>query len=194
MVRRLYDWVMGWSESRFATPALFAIAFAESSFFPIPPDVLLMALAISAPHRALFYAAVCTAGSVTGGLLGYAIGVYAYELVGEPIIAFYGAADKYEYVRLQYQANAFTFIAIAGFTPIPYKVFTIAAGATQVPIPTLVGASILSRGARFFIVCGLIRLFGPQIKALIDRYFNLLSIVFVILLVGGFLIVRWVSH
>jgi membrane protein YqaA with SNARE-associated domain len=194
MIRRLYEWVMGWSESRYATPALFAIAFAESSFFPIPPDVLLMALAISAPHRALFYAAVCTAGSVTGGVLGYAIGYSFYEVAGKPIIEMYGVADKFAMVGEKYQENAFLSIAIAGFTPIPYKVFTIAAGVFHIPIPTLIGASLVGRAGRFVLVGGLIRLFGPTIREFIDRYFNILSIVFVVLLVGGFLIVRWVSH
>ena len=194
MIRRLYEWVMGWSESRYATPALFAIAFAESSFFPIPTDVLLMALAISAPHRALFYAAVCTAGSVTGGVLGYAIGYSFYEVAGKPIIEMYGVADKFAMVGEKYQENAFLSIAIAGFTPIPYKVFTIAAGVFHIPIPTLIGASLVGRAGRFVLVGGLIRLFGPTIREFIDRYFNILSIVFVVLLVGGFLIVRWVSH
>ena len=194
MIRRLYEWVMGWSESRYATPALFAIAFAESSFFPIPPDVLLMALAISAPHRALFYAAVCTVGSVTGGMLGYAIGYSFYEVAGKPIIEMYGVANKFALVGEKYQENAFLAIAIAGFTPIPYKVFTIAAGVFQIPVPTLLGASLVGRAGRFVLVGGLIRMFGPTIREFIDRYFNILSIAFVALLVGGFLIVRWVSH
>ena len=193
MIRRLYDWVMGWSESPYATPALFVIAFAESSFFPIPPDVLLMALAISAPHRAIFYAVVCTVGSVTGGLLGYAIGYSFYEVAGKPIIELYGVADKFALVGEKYQENAFAAIAIAGFTPIPYKVFTIAAGVFQISVPTLVTASVVGRAGRFLLVGGLIRLFGPSIKAFIDRYFNILSITFVVLLVGGFLIVRWLS-
>ena len=175
-------------------PRPFAIAFAESSFFPIPPDVLLMALAISAPHRALFYAAVCTAGSVTGGVLGYAIGYSFYEVAGKPIIEMYGVADKFAMVGEKYQENAFLSIAIAGFTPIPYKVFTIAAGVFHIPIPTLIGASLVGRAGRFVLVGGLIRLFGPTIREFIDRYFNILSIVFVVLLVGGFMIVRWVSH
>jgi len=194
MIRRLYDWVMGWSESRYAVPALFLIAFAESSFFPIPPDVLLMALAISAPRRAIFYAFICTLGSVSGGVAGYAIGHYAFEVVGQPIIEAYGITDKFDLVGQQYQENAFAAIAIAGFTPIPYKVFTIAAGVFNIGVSTLVGASILGRAGRFLLVGGLIRLFGPQIKEFIDKYFNILSIAFVVLLVAGFLAVRMVSH
>ena len=194
MIRRLYDWVMDWSESRYATPALFLIAFAESSFFPIPPDVLLMALAISVPRRALFYAGVCTGGSVIAGIAGYAIGYHAFELVGKPILEAYGIAEKFDLVGQQYQENAFAAITIAGFTPIPYKVFTIAAGVFKIGIPTLVGASLVGRAGRFFLVAGLIRLFGPNIKAFIDKYFNVLSIAFVVLLVGGFLVVRFLSH
>jgi membrane protein YqaA with SNARE-associated domain len=194
MVRRLYDWVMGWSESPYATPALFLIAFAESSFFPIPPDVLLMALAISAPRRAIYYALVCTAGSVTGGMAGYAIGYHAFEIAGKPIIEAYGIGEKFDLVGQQYQANAFAAIAIAGFTPIPYKVFTIAAGVFKIGLPTLVGASLVGRAGRFLLVGGLIRMFGPQIKSLIDKYFNLLSIAFVVLLVLGFFVIRMVGH
>ena len=194
MIRRLYDWVMGWSESPYATPALFVIAFAESSFFPIPPDVLLMALAISAPRRAIFYALVCTAGSVSGGVAGYAIGHYAFEVVGQPIIDAYGIGKKFDLVGQQYQENAFAAIAIAGFTPIPYKVFTIAAGVFNIGVSTLVGASLLGRAGRFLLVGGLIRLFGPQIKSLIDKYFNILSIAFVVLLVLGFALIRMVGH
>lgn len=194
MLRRLYDWAMGWSESRYATPALFAIAFAESSFFPIPPDVLLMALAISEPRRALFYAGVCTVGSVTGGILGYAIGYSFYEVAGRPIVEFYGVTEKFDFVGQKYEDNAFAAIAIAGFTPIPYKVFTIAAGVFHIGIPTLIGASIVGRAGRFVLVGGLIRLFGPSIRTFIDKYFNILSILFVVLLIGGFFVVRCVSH
>ena len=194
MIRRLYDWVMDLSDSRYATTALFLIAFAESSFFPIPPDVLLMALAISAPRRAFLYALVCTGGSVLGGLAGYAIGYYAFDYAGKPIIEFYGVTGKFDLVGQKYQENAFAAITIAGFTPIPYKVFTIAAGVFKIGLPTLVGASVVGRAGRFFLVAGLIRLFGPNIKALIDKYFNILSIAFVVLLVLGFLVIRLVSH
>ena len=128
MLKRLYDWVMGWADSPYGTPALFLLALAESSFFPIPPDILLMALAIAKPRRALFYAGVCTGGSVLGGMIGYLIGLEFYELMGRHIIEFYGVSDEFDYVGSQYQANAFVAVAIAGFTPIPYKVFTIAAG------------------------------------------------------------------
>ena len=190
MLKRLYDWVMGWSESRFGAPALFLLALAESSFFPIPPDVLLMALAISAPRRALFYALVCSVGSVIGGMIGYLIGMEFYELAGRRIIEFYGVTEQFDYVGSRYQENAFAAVAIAGFTPIPYKVFTIAAGVFQIPFAVLVSASAVGRSARFFLVGGLIRLFGPAIRSFIDRYFNILSIAFVVLLVLGFAVVK----
>ena len=195
MLKRLYDWVMGWSESRFGTPALFLLALAESSFFPIPPDVLLMALAISAPRRALFYALVCSVGSVIGGMIGYLIGMEFYELAGRRIIEFYGVTEQFDYVGSRYQENAFAAVAIAGFTPIPYKVFTIAAGVFQIPFAVLVSASAVGRSARFFLVGGAIRLFGPAIRSFIERYFNILSIAFVVLLVLGFAVVKlFLSH
>ena len=190
MLRRLYNWVMGWSESRFGVPALFLLALAESSFFPIPPDVLLMALAISAPRRALFYSLVCSVGSVIGGMVGYLIGLEFYELAGRRIIAFYGVTEQFDYVGMRYQENAFAAVAIAGFTPIPYKVFTIAAGVFRIPFATLVSASVLGRSGRFFLVGGLIRIFGPSIRAFIERYLNILSIVFVVLLALGFVVIK----
>ncbi|AWT60016.1 MAG: hypothetical protein DF168_01215 [Candidatus Moanabacter tarae] len=191
MLRRLYNWVLGWSQSPYATPALFIFAFVESSFFPIPPDVLLVALALSAPKRALYYALVCTIGSVSGGVFGYLIGYYFYEILGVPIIEFYGLTNSFTLVSEQYNANAFIVIAIASFTPIPYKVFTMAAGVFEVSLPTLIGASLLGRAGRFFLVGGLIRVFGPAIENLIDRYLNILTIAFIVLLVLGFTAVSY---
>lgn len=191
MLKRLYDWVMRWAEGPYGTPALFVIALAESSFFPIPPDVLLIALGISRPRRALFYAGICTIGSVIGGMLGYLIGLQFYDLIGKSIIEFYGVGDQFAFVGAKYNESAFAAIAIAGFTPIPYKVFTIAAGVFQVPFTTLVSASLLARAGRFFLVGGLIRVFGARIKDVIEKYFNILSIAFVVLLVVGFVVARW---
>ena len=190
MLKRLYDWVMGWAQTPYGAWALFAIAVAESSFFPIPPDVLLIALGISVPRRALYYALVCTAGSVIGGVIGYFIGYQFYDLVGQRIIEFYGVGDQFAAVGDRYNQNAFASIAIAGFTPIPYKVFTIAAGVFQIPLATLVVASLLSRAGRFFLVGGMIRIFGASVRVFIEKYFNVLSIVFVVLLVTGFLVAR----
>ena len=188
----LYDWVLSWADSKYGTLILFLVAFSESSFFIVPPDVLLIALSVSRPKRAFFYAFISTIGSVLGGVFGYIIGLKVMESIGIPILDFYGVIDKYEYVaRLYNQYNAWA-VSIAGFTPIPYKLFTIAAGATKINFPIFFFASLFSRGARFFIVGGLIFLFGAKIKVFIDKYFNLLTIVFVILLVGGFIVIKLV--
>lgn len=170
--------------------ALFALSFAESSFFPIPPDVLIMALAMGRPRRALRFAAIATVGSVLGGIAGYFIGHFLFEQVGRPILEFYGAGATFEHVGELYRQNLVVALGTAGFTPVPYKVFTIAGGAFAVPLLTFVLISLVSRGARFFLVAGLIMYFGPSIKTFIDRYFNLLSIIFVVLLVGGFAVVK----
>lgn len=150
-----------------------------------------MALALSAPKRALYYALVCTIGSVSGGVFGYFIGYYFYEILGVPIIDFYGLTKSFTLVSEQYNANAFIVIAIASFTPIPYKVFTIAAGVFEVSLLTLIGASLLGRAGRFFLVGGLIRVFGPAIEDFIDRYLNILTIAFIVLLVLGFTVVSY---
>ena len=184
-------WVESYADKPNAAWVLFVIAFAESSFFPIPPDVLLIALAVSVPKRAFHYAFVCSVGSVLGGMFGYLIGLKFFDLIGQPIISFYGVEGHYEKVRLLYEQNAFAAIAIAGFTPIPYKVFTIAAGAFHIPFMTLVVASTLSRSARFFLVAALFYFFGAPIKAFIDRYLEILTVIFTVLLVLGFVVVRF---
>jgi membrane protein YqaA with SNARE-associated domain len=196
LVRRLYDWTIGWADRPGGTWALFALAFAESSFFPIPPDVLLMALCIGRPSRSLWFALVCTVGSVLGGIAGYYIGFELFEQIGRPVLEAYGVMDKFDWVGQQYRENLVLALGTAGFTPVPYKVFTIAGGAFEVPFLPFVVVSIVSRGARFFLVAGLIRVFGPAIKNFIDRYFNLLTIAFVVLLVLGFAVVKLVlpSH
>jgi membrane protein YqaA with SNARE-associated domain len=181
-----------YAEKPYAAWALFLIAFAESSFFPIPPDVLLIAIAVVVPKKAFRYALICSVGSVLGGMFGYFIGLKFFDLIGQPIINFYGVTNQYEHVRQLYEQNAFAAIAIAGFTPIPYKVFTIAAGAFHIPFTTLVLASVLSRSARFFLVAALFYFFGAPIKAFIDRYFEIVTVVFSVLLVLGFVVIRWV--
>jgi membrane protein YqaA with SNARE-associated domain len=193
-LRKLYDWVLTWAYSPYAVPALFLLALAESSFFPIPPDVLLMALAISIPRKSFYYALVCSAGSVVGGVLGYLIGYEFMELIGYRIIELYGFADKWDYVGNLYNTYAGWAVAIAGFTPIPYKVFTIAAGAFKIDFTVFLIASVLSRSARFFLVGGLIYFFGPPIRSFIDKYFNLLAILFMILLIGGFILIKHAVH
>ncbi|CUU08103.1 membrane protein YqaA, SNARE-associated domain [Candidatus Thermokryptus mobilis] len=184
-------WVENFADKPYAGIALFIIAFAESSFFPIPPDVLLIAIALLKPRLSFRYALICSIGSVLGGMFGYLIGFQFYELIGKKIIEFYQLQQQYDAVKVMYDKNAFVAIAIAGFTPIPYKVFTIAAGAFQVSFPTLVVASALSRPARFFLVGGLIYSFGPRVKTFIDKYFDWLTIAFVILLILGFVLIKY---
>lgn len=191
MLRSLYDWVLHWADTPYGMPALFLLAFAESSFFPVPPDLLLIALAISIPTRAFRFAFVCSVGSVLGGMVGYLIGWQFYELIGEPIIAFYQAQEKFHTVELWYKEYGVWAVAVAGFTPIPYKVFTIASGVFQLHFVKFVVASILSRSARFFLVSVLIWFCGPKIKPFIDKYFNLLVIAFTIALIGGFVLVKY---
>jgi len=172
-------------------PALFLLAFAESSFFPIPPDVLLIALSLSIPKKAFKYAAVCTLGSVLGGVLGYFLGWQFWELAKGILFQYIDPAG-FEVVRnyfIKYEAWA---VSIAGFTPIPYKVFTISAGFLRADFMVFFIASVLSRGARFFLVSLLIFHYGPSIRSFIDRYFNILSYAFMTLLIGGFFAMKYV--
>ncbi len=192
LIRKTYDWVLHWAETPYGTWALFVLAFCESSFFPIPPDILLIALAISIPLKSFKYALVCSVGSVLGGAFGYFIGIQLMDTIGKPILEFYGVKGKYEYIGGLYnQYNAWA-VGIAGFTPIPYKVFTIAAGAFKIDFLVFILASFISRSARFFIVAGLIYKFGSPIKIFIDKYFNLLTIVFTVLLILGFVLIKYI--
>jgi membrane protein YqaA with SNARE-associated domain len=192
LLRNLYDWVLHWAETPYGVPALFLLAFAESSFFPIPPDVLLIALAISIPTRAFRYAFICSVGSVLGGMFGYLIGWQFYEMVGKPIVVFYKGEALFGKIQGMYDHYGFWAVFIAGFTPIPYKMFTIASGVFKYEFPGFLIASILSRSARFFLVAGIIWYFGPKIKHFIEKYFELLVIAFTAALIGGFLVVKYV--
>ena len=192
-MRALYDWVLGLAAHPSATWALFVIAFAESSFFPIPPDVLLLAMAVAIPTRAFRYAAICTAGSVLGGMFGYLIGFQFFDRVGEPIVRFYAVEDQYLRLQELYQRYDALAVAVAGLTPIPYKVATITAGFFEVDFTRFVLASAVSRAARFFLIAGLIRAFGPRIRTFMDKYFEVLSVIFLVLLVGGFIVLRWLA-
>jgi len=194
IIKKLYDWVLHWAETPYGVPALFLLAFAESSFFPVPPDVLLIALSLSINRKAFYYALICLIGSVLGGILGYYIGLYGYEAIGKPIVDFYHGHGVMEAIKLQYDKHGFVGILIAAITPIPYKIFTIASGVFEFDFTLFVTASIVGRSTRFFVVAGLIWKFGPPIRDFIDRYFNLLMWVFMILLVGGFFLVKYVFH
>lgn len=191
LLRRLYRWTEQWADSPYGTWALAALAFAESSFFPVPPDVLLIGLSVAMPRRALWYAFVCSVASVLGGVAGWWIGLEAYDLVGRPIIETLGYESEFELVRGYYQGNAFLSILAAAFTPIPYKVFTIAAGVFDVPLSTLVGASVLGRSGRFFLVAGTIFLFGPTVKRWLDRYLEVATVGLLVLAVLGVLAIKW---
>jgi membrane protein YqaA with SNARE-associated domain len=191
LLRRLYNWTISWAERPGGAWALFAIAVIESSVFPIPPDVLLLALSVGAPRRALWFAAICSVGSVLGGMLGYWIGYSAWSAVRGFFIPYVFSQGAFEAVRELYQGNAFVAILSAAFTPIPYKVFTIAAGVFEVGFWTLVVASTIGRSARFFMVAGAIYLFGAQVKALIEKYFDWLAWVLLILGVGGFIAIKY---
>ncbi|HEB74757.1 MAG TPA: DedA family protein [Nitrospirae bacterium] len=192
MVRRLYDWVLHWAETPYGVPALFLLAAAESSFFPVPPDVLLIALSLSLRRRAFYYAAVCTVGSVAGGALGFFIGM-KFWAIGKGILFHYVSMETFETVKAYFRDYEAWAIAIAGFTPIPYKVFTISAGFFQVDFTVFMVVSFFSRGARFFLVGGLIYLFGRQIRDFIDRYFNLLTYGFTAAVVGGFILLKFMK-
>ncbi len=188
-VKRLYNWVLSWAESPYGVAALFLIALIESSVFPIPPDVLLLALALGAPRRSFYFALVCAAGSVVGGVAGYYIG-YLFKPLADGIIGFYGMEQAVATVEGYYLENAFMYIAIAGFSPIPYKAFTITAGLFGVPLMTLVAASLLSRTGRFLLVAGFVYLFGEKARDFIEKYFDYVTIAFTVLLIGGFVAIK----
>ena len=198
-LRRLYDWVLHWAETKYGVPALFLLALAESSFFPIPPDVLLIPLALGARSKALRFAFVCSVASIAGGMVGYGIGYFswwngagAYSAVA--IFFFNHIPGFSEQVFLnnqeKYEIYNFLIVFTAGFTPIPFKIITISAGAFSVNFPMFLLASTISRSVRFFLVALLIRQFGEPITAFIEKYFNILSIIFTILLIGGFLLLK----
>ena len=190
MLRRLYDWVLHWAETPYGTWALFLLAFSESSFFPVPPDILLIALAISIPRKSMKYALICSVGSVLGGCFGYYIGWQFMTSVGTRITDFYGLTSKMQSIESLYKMYDAWAIAVAGFTPIPYKLFTIAAGAFHINIWVFFVASLISRSARFFLVAGLIFAYGPGIRLFIDKYFNILAAFFILIFAAGALVVK----
>ncbi len=193
LMRRLYDWVLTLADHPSAPLALFIIAFAEASFFPIPPDVLLLAMAIGAPHKALRFAAICTVGSVLGAMAGYALGWGLWGTLDAFFYQYVPGFNEQVFNRLadSFSDNTFAAVFAAGFTPIPFKVFTVAAGAALVPFGIFIIGAISSRALRYFILASLILWFGPAIKTWIDRYFNLLTIVATVLLVAGFAIIKY---
>jgi membrane protein YqaA with SNARE-associated domain len=192
VLRRCYDVCMVWISGRYGEWALLVIAFVESSFFPIPPDVFLIAMCVAIPALSFRYATICAVGSVLGGALGYGLGLWFMDGIGMTIIDWYGLTEKYDLVQHYFKQYDVWIVGTAGFTPIPYKLFTITAGFVQSNFITFMVVSLVARSARFFLVAGLIWKFGPQIKRFIDRYFNILSIGFMVLLVGGFVLIKLV--
>ena len=183
LIKNLYDWVLSWADSPYAVPALFVLAFTESSFFPIPPDVLLIALALSKPQLSLWFATVCTAGSVVGGMFGYLIGYAFWQAVGEYFFIYVPGFSRELFAQIcaAYEQNSVVIIFTAAFTPIPYKVFTVTAGVSKISLLPFIGASVVGRAARFFLVGILFKKFGPTVKVYIDKYLNLLTILVVII-------------
>ena len=199
IIKRLYDWMLSWGDSRWGALALFLFAFAEASFFPIPPDVLLIALCLGAVARSFRFAAICTAGSILGAMVGYAIGYFAWQNGAGEYTAlanfFFNhvfSVEAFEKVGALYDQYNFWIVFTAGFTPLPYKIFTISGGLFHINFVMFIIASIVSRGLRFFLIAGLIWKFGAPIKGFIDKYFNLLAIAFTVLLVGSFLLLGYV--
>ena len=191
MLRRLYDWTMGLAGHRQATPALAAVSFIESSVFPIPPDIMLIPMVLADRAKAFRIALVCTLASVLGGLLGYAIGVFLFEEVGRPMLEFYGYGPKFDVFQAKYNDWGAWAVFIAGVTPFPYKVITILSGVTSLNLAVFFVASLAARGLRFFIVAALLWKFGTPIRDFIEKYLGILFVAFCGLLIGGFVLIKF---
>jgi len=191
MLNRLYNWTLGLARHPHALWALALVAFVESSFFPIPPDIIMIPMIIAAPRRAFVIAGVALVASVLGGLLGYAIGAFAFETIGQPILASLGKADAMAEFSQRFNDVGFWAVLIAGVTPFPYKVITIMSGWTAMPLGTFVVTSILARSLRFFIVAALLWKFGAPIRDFIEKRLGLMFTLFVLLLLGGFMTVKY---
>ena len=191
MLRSLYDWTMGLAAHRHALVALALISFIESSVFPIPPDVLMIPMVLAARDRAWLIALIATVASVLGGFLGYYIGAGLFEVIGQPILDFYGYGERFASFRESYNEWGAWIVAGAGFTPFPYKVITIASGVMDLDLATFTLASVVSRGARFFLLAALLWYFGPPIRRFIENNLPLLATLFFVLLFGGFVAARY---
>jgi len=190
-IRWLYDWVLSWANSRFGTAALAVLAFAESSFFPIPPDVLQIALSMERPKRSFYYAFVSALCSVAGALFGYYIGFALWNGLSSVFIPHIFSQEIFDTVCGKFNSVGAWILFTAAFTPIPFKVFTIAAGVTKLSVPAFVLASLIGRSLRFFLVASLLYVFGPKIKTFIDRWFGLLTFTFLVLILIGFYAVKY---
>ena len=188
---RIYLRALAVAGGPYAVPSLVAVAFAESSFFPLPPDLLLVPIVLARPRRAFFFAALCTLASVVGGLLGYAIGYFLWGAIGRPLLEFYHSMGAYYALKEGFARWGVWIILVKGLTPIPYKLVTIASGVAQFPLLPFVLASIASRGLRFFLLAGLLWRFGPPVQEFIERRLTLVTTLFAVALVGGFLALRY---
>ena len=191
MFRALYDWTMRQAARPKAHRALAVISFLESSVFPIPPDVMLIPMCLADRSKAFRYAMICSIASVIGGMFGYAIGYFFIETIGQAIINFYGYADKWHAFEMAYDKYGAWVVLLMGFSPLPYKVATIASGATHFAFALFVLSSVVSRSARFFLVAGLLWKFGPPIRDFIERRLVILMWIFVIGLIGGFIVIKY---
>ncbi len=192
IIKRAYNWVLGWADSKWGAVALFVLAFAESSFFPIPPDVLLIALCLGRPKKSFKYALICLVGSVSGAMLGYGIGFWAWSAMSDWFIPGIFSQSSFDAVGALYDEWNFWAVFTAGLTPIPYKIFTLVGGVFHINFLMFIIASIVGRGIRFFLIGWLIWKYGAPIKGFIDKYFNWIVIAFTVLLIGGFLLIRYV--
>jgi membrane protein YqaA with SNARE-associated domain len=191
MLRRAYDWAMRMAAHKHAEWALAGVSFVESSVFPIPPDVILMPMVLADRSKAWRYAAIATISSVIGGFLGYAIGYFLFEAVGRPILDFYHVMDKYDSLKHSFDEWGAWIIIAKGWTPIPYKFLTITSGALQFDLLAFTIASVVSRGMRFFLVAGLLWAFGPPIRAFVEKRLTLVTTLFVVILIGGFVAIKY---
>ncbi len=191
MLRKIYDWTLEKAAHKYSERWLAAIAFMESSFFPVPPDVMLAPMCLAEPKRSFRYAALCTFASVMGAILGYIIGSFLFDTIGMAILDFYGLGEKFESFSEQFNAQGWIIVLLAGFTPLPFKVITIAAGATGMPIYILIFAAIIARSARFFLVALLLWKFGPPMKEWIERNFALATTLVGAAFIGGFVAIRY---
>ena len=192
MLRRLYDWCIAAAEKRHAAWIMGAVSFAESSFFPIPPDAMLVPISLARPDRAYYYATICTVTSVLGGIVGYLIGWLLYDSVGTWVMQVYGYGDKVEAFRAQYAEWGAWIILLKGLTPIPYKLVTITSGFAGYNFLLFVLFSVITRGARFFLLAFLINRYGPQARAIIEKRLGLATTLFLVALIGGVVVAVWV--
>lgn len=193
MIRKLYNWTLRIAAHRHARLGLFGLAFAESSVFPLPPDLVLIPMCIAERKKAFLYAAICTAGSVLGGIFAYCVGFFLYDTIGVRILEFYGYQEQFAKFQGLYNEWGAWIVLAGGFTPIPYKLITIASGVTQMNIGAFILFSVIGRASRFFLVATLLWKYGAPIKEFIEKYMGILTIIFTALLIGGFIAIKYIT-